>query len=94
MPLISGSYHSSKKTFGRRGRAARAFANRVELALEFGRERDALLRHADDAGEHADHLQDFGDAALIECEDRVSPLDKIVGDVSLQIGEGENEIRL
>ena len=63
-------------------------------SFELRRERVALLGHADDAGEHADHLQDLGDAALVEGEDRVAALDEVVGDVGLQIGEREDQIRL
>ena len=94
MPLINGSYHSSKKTFGRRGSAAARSRMSSRSRSSCVGERVALLRHADDAGEHADHLQDLGDAALIEGEDRVAALDEVVGDVGLQIGEREDEVRL
>ena len=58
------------------------------------RQRLALFRHADNAGEDADHLQDLGDAALVEGEHRIAALDEVVGDVGLQIREREDQVRL
>ena len=58
------------------------------------RERGGLFRHADDAAEHADHLQDLGDAALVEREDRVAALHELGRDVGLQIREREDEVGL
>ena len=93
MPEISGSSHSSKKTRGRRG-SARPARERVETALELVGERLALVRAADDAAEDADHLQDLGDAALVEGEHRIAALDQLAGDVGLQIRERQDQIGL
>src|SRR5262249_8136613 len=71
-----------------------AVANRLEIGLKSFRERLALFGNADDAGEHANHLQDLGNAALIEGEDRVAALDEIVGDVRLKIRKREDQVGL
>ena len=94
MPLISGSYHSSKNTFGRKGSVAARSRMSSRPRSSDARQRLALFGDADDAGEHADHLQDLGDAALVEREDGIAALDEIVGDLRLQIGEREDQIRL
>ena len=95
MPLISGSSHSSKYTRGRRvsrggprahlrpapPRARRASAARPRLA-------------ADHAAERADHAQDLRDAALVEHVHLEAGADQLGGDVGLQVGEAEHEVRL
>ena len=43
-------------------------------------QRLGLAGHADDAAEHADHLQDPGDAALVEGEHRIAALHQLGGD--------------
>ena len=94
MPLISGSYHSSKNTFGRRGSVAALSRMSSSPRSNCAASASPFSGDADNAGEHADHLQDLGDAALIEGEDGVAALDEIVGDLGLQIGERQDQIRL
>ena len=65
---------------------------RSSPASQFVGQRVCLLGDADNAAQHADHLQDLLDAALVEGEDRVAALDQIVGDLRLQIREREYEI--
>ncbi len=78
---------------GRPPREARGrFADRVEATLELSDQRGGLLRHADDAAEHADHLQDLGDGALVEGEHRIAAFHQLGRDVGLQVREGENQI--
>ena len=55
-------------------------------------ERAALFGHAHDAAENAYHLEDLGDAALIEREHRIAALHQFGCDVGLKIIEGEDEV--
>ena len=94
MPEISGSSHSSKNTRGRRGSAPpRARMSSSPRSSRVG-ERLGALAGADQAADDADHLQDLGDAPLIERHDRIAAANQLGGDVRLQIGEGEDQIRL
>ena len=86
VPFLEKHFRTARQRLG-------ALANVVEALFERGDERGALLGNADDPGEHANHLQDLGDAALVEGEDRVAALDEVVGDVGLEIGEREDQIR-
>ena len=52
------------------------------------------LRRTDQRAQRADHRQDAGDVALVEDMDGDAGADQIGDDVSLQIREGENEVRL
>ena len=52
------------------------------------------LGRADQRAEGADHRQNAGDVALVEDMDGDAGADQIGDDVSLQIREGENEVRL
>src|SRR5262249_17824536 len=70
-----------------------ARADGVQAAFQRHREVIGVRRAADQAAEHADHLQDFGDAALVEGHHRVAAADQLADDVRLQIGEGEDEVR-
>ena len=49
---------------------------------------------ADERADGPDHAQDFREAPLVERHHRVSPPNQLGGDVRLQIGEGENQVRL
>ena len=56
--------------------------------------RSARAGAADQSAEDADHLQDLGDAALVEHHHRVAALDQLGGDVGLQVGEAEDQVGL
>ena len=94
MPEISGLSHSSKKTRGREGNCLAA--SRIVSSPRSSSAASALpLRlAADDAREHANHLQDVCDRALVEREDRQPALDELRRDAGLQIGERQDQIGL
>ena len=89
---MSGLSHSSKNTRGRRARAAAFVADVVEAALERVRELRGAIAAADERADHPDHLQDLGDAALVERHDHVAAPDELGGDVRLQIRERQDEV--
>ena len=70
----------------RRGRST------VEPGLEFGHERGGAIGAADETADDEDHLQDLGDAALVEQHHRVAALSKVGGDVALQVREREDQV--
>ncbi len=94
MPEISGLSHSSKKTRGREGNRLDASRIVLEPSLELGGQRLPLRFAADDAREHANHLKDVCDGALVEREDRQPALDELRRDAGLKIGERQDEIGL
>src|SRR5437763_1879605 len=71
----------------------RLVANFPQPGFETVRKRVARVRAADQRADDADHLQNLGDAALVECVDGISAADQLACDVRLKIGERENEIR-
>jgi hypothetical protein len=90
---MSGSSHSSKNTrprCERRGRRADFF----EAGLELVGERFGFALTSHESAEHPDHLQDLGDAALVERDDIQAAADELRGQIGLEVGEGEDEIRL
>ena len=52
-------------------------ANLFQSALEVRSERPSLRLAADEAGEHTNHLEDLGNRALVERENRKSALDQL-----------------
>jgi hypothetical protein len=57
-------------------------------------ERFRLLCRADEGAEHADHGQDAGNVSLIEGKHSNAGADEIGSDLRLEIGKGEDEVRL
>ena len=57
----------------------------VQVLFEPFDERFCFGRSPDQRSDHADHLQDLGDAALIERDHRVAATDQLRGDVRLKI---------
>ena len=49
---------------------------------------------ADEAAQHSNHLENFGDRALIERHHRKAPPDELSDEIGLQIRERQHEIRL
>ena len=90
MPEISGSSHSSKNTRGRTGNRAAAARIASRPASSSSASASARACEADEPAQHADHLQDLGDAPLIERHDRVAAPHELGGDVGLQIRERED----
>ncbi len=94
IPVISGSSHSSKYTRGRLREACGALAH-----LHRGPPRScstsaaALRLAADHAAERAHHAQDLGDAAVVEDVHLDAGADELGGDVGLQVGEAEHQVR-
>src|SRR5262249_31492625 len=64
-----------------------------EPPFEACHERLGLPSRADQGAERTHHVEDAGDVALVEGMDRDVAADQLCGDVGLQVGEGENEIR-
>jgi hypothetical protein len=62
--------------------------------LELGDERGGPVGPSDQPADDEDHLQDLFDAALVEQHDGVAAPGEIGGDVALQVGEGEDQIRI
>jgi hypothetical protein len=57
-------------------------------------QRFGFVARADQCTKHADHVEDAGDVTLIEGVNRHIIADQLRDDVGLQIGEGQDEIRL
>ena len=66
--------------------------HRVEAALELGSQRRRPVRPSYERADDADHLQDLGNAALVEHHHGVAALDQFGGDVALEVRETENEV--
>ena len=66
IPEISRLSHSSKNTRVGRGKRAADSRMRIEIGRQSGRKHLGRKLTADQAAEHSNHLQDLGDAALIE----------------------------
>ena len=75
-------------------RTRRARADRVEPGLHPRRERVPGVGPPDQRADDPDHLEDLGDAALVEGVDGIAAADQLARDVGLQIGERQHEIRL
>jgi len=91
IPEINGSSHSSKNTFGRFGnRAARVRASAKRTSSH---ELLGFLPCIHHGAKHPDHIEDPGNAALIEGMDVEPASNEIRDNVSLEIGEGQDEIR-
>ena len=93
MPEMSGLSHSSKNTRGR-GRAVAAARTASMSALQTARQRVCAVGAADDPAEDADHLQDLGNAPLIEDDHRITAANELGGDVGLQIRKTKHQIWL
>ena len=90
MPEISGSSHSSKNTRGRpASRGMRRMSSSPPPAIG---ERLGALGAAHERADHADHLKDLGDAALVERHDGIAAANQLGGDVGLQIGERQDQV--
>ena len=94
MPEISGSSHSSKKTRGRFGRRAASRRMRSRSVARRSASASASRLTPDEAAEHPDHLQDLGDRALVERDDREAAPYQFRREIRLQIGERQHQIRL
>src|SRR4029450_2272013 len=57
-------------------------------------QRIARVVPSDEGADNADHLQNLGDAPLVEGVDGVAAPNQLAGDVGLEVGEREHEIRL
>src|SRR5204863_3415853 len=75
-----------------RWKLRRQFAKTVEIRREPGRERLGFVAAADETADHADHLQDLGNTALVEGHDRMSATDQLAREVRLKIGEREDQV--
>src|SRR2546425_4187491 len=73
-----------------RGKCARVYCERLEIRLEPGRKRFGFPAAADEPADHADHLQDLGNAALIEGHHWITAADQLARHVGLKIGERED----
>ena len=94
MPLISGASHSSKYTFGRRGKRWRSFRDGIEAALRADRRRHwRVPGDAHQRAEPAHVVDDAGDAAVVADPDLDAAADQLGGDIGLDIGKPDHEIR-
>ena len=76
------------------GRGPRSGGDAGETLLIAGCELIGAIGRTDQRAEGADHRQDAGDVALVEDMDRDAGANEIGNDLSLQIREGQNEVRL
>ena len=92
MPEINGSSHSSKNTRGRW--ANRAAETRMASSPPSSSSASASARAARPTmpPRIADHLQDLGDAPLIERHDGIAATNQLGRERRLQIGEREDQV--
>jgi hypothetical protein len=67
-------------------------ANGVQAGGHLGDQRFRPRRAADECADHPHHLQDLGNAALVEDDDRVAARDQFGGNAGLQVGEAEDQV--
>ena len=89
-----GADHRLVPFFEIDARADRAFRRRRDSRRQLSRQEVGALGQADHGAEHADHLEDFADAALVEGVNRNAALNEGCSDIGLEIGESEDEIGL
>ena len=70
----------------------RGLTDPAESGFEVVRELLCLGLTADQAAEHPDHLENFGDRSLVERDHGNAAPDQFGGEVRLEIGEGEHEV--
>ncbi len=92
MPEISGSSHSLAVDPGAR-LALRAPPDVGEPRLVTGGQRLRPVTGIDQGAHGADHREDAGYVPLVEQVDRNARAGEVGGDVRLQVGEGEHEVR-
>ena len=68
----------------------------IEIQIHFQpiRQRVGARRRPDHGADNPDHLQDLGDASLVEDHHRIAALDEFRRNVSLQIGKAQHEVGL
>ena len=75
------------------GKRAGGLADAIEIRRQPIRQRLGFGLAADESAEHPDHLEDFGDAALVEGDDGNAAANELGAEIGLQIGKREDEIR-
>src|SRR5262249_51377077 len=65
-----------------------------EPPLQRFHQRVGLAGRADQRAERADHVENAGDVALVEGMDRDVAADQLRGEVGLQVGGGDDEVRV
>jgi hypothetical protein len=91
---ISGSSPLLEKHPRPPGQALRASSDFGQVHLELAHELPGPLIRVDHCADRADHVEDPGNASLVEGVDVEPAADQIGGDVGLEVGEGQDEVRL
>jgi len=92
IPEISGSSHSSKNTLGRFGNRSAPLGLRPNAFRAFLRAAEPVRSHRP-SRPPSNHIEDPGDASLIEGMDIEPTADEIRGNAGLEIGERQDKIR-
>jgi hypothetical protein len=87
MPEITGSSHSAKYTLGRRVKCAAPLARPGKPGGELVGKTISTICRTDHRPEHADHVENLGDSALVEGVDIDALSNKRRHDIGLQVGE-------
>src|SRR4029453_2085371 len=72
------------------GKSASRLANPIEVGCEVGGERFSSRLTPDQPTKHSNHLQDLGDAALVECDDGQATANELRREIGLEILEGQD----
>ena len=87
MPEIIGSSHSAKYTLGRRVKCAARWRAPASPAASLVGKTISTICRTDHRPEHADHVENLGDSALVEGVDIDALSNKRRHDIGLQVGE-------
>ena len=94
MPVMIGSSHSSKYTFGRRGNARGRSADLGDVLLGLARIGLGLVVCTDHRAQPADIGEDAVDAAMVADPYLHAGLDQLARDIGLDVGKADRQVRL